>query len=60
MSAYCMGHPETGTYFQREWFERYDHRSENLNVYVTTDFAVTDASGVQAQEMALAPGSEVL
>ncbi len=37
--------PETGTYFQREWFRRYDQAPEPLNIYITTDFAVTDGGG---------------
>ena len=36
--------PETGTYFQREWFKRYD-TAPDVTVYITTDFAVTDNDG---------------
>ena len=37
--------PEQGTYFRREWFQRYDERPERLNLYLTTDAAVSDNRG---------------
>ena len=38
--------PDEGTYFQRDWFkERYTTRPAKLNVYGTSDYAVTDDGG---------------
>lgn len=35
---------EQGTYIQREWFaERYEHAPAAVNVYITSDFAITEA-----------------
>ena len=33
--------PETGTYFQREWFRYYDQAPARRWVYITTDFGVS-------------------
>ncbi len=37
--------PETGTYFERQWFNRYDERPENLRIHISTDFAVSAGGG---------------
>jgi predicted phage terminase large subunit-like protein len=37
--------PESGTYFKREWFNRYDTAPDAVNVYITTDFAVSEDGG---------------
>lgn len=37
--------PETGTYFQREWFQYYDQRPDRLWTYISTDFGVTADGG---------------
>lgn len=36
--------PDEGTYFQREWFKFWE-RKPQLNIYGTSDFAVTDGGG---------------
>jgi predicted phage terminase large subunit-like protein len=36
---------ESGTYFQREWFRHYTAAPENLNYYITGDFAVSADEG---------------
>lgn len=37
--------PDTGTFFQRDWFHRHTEPPPHLNCYMTTDFAVTDSGG---------------
>jgi predicted phage terminase large subunit-like protein len=37
--------PDAGTFFKREWFEFGRKRPDNLAVYMTSDFAVTDGGG---------------
>lgn len=37
--------PESGTFFQREWFRWYDIRPRHLNIYLCSDYAVTDDAG---------------
>ena len=37
--------PDEGTYFQREWFSRHTNRGINSNVYMCSDYAVTDGGG---------------
>ncbi len=37
--------PETGTYFQREWWRYYDTKPAQLNIYICSDYAVTDGGG---------------
>ena len=37
--------PETGTYFERDWFRHYRDLPETFSTYMTTDFAVTDSDG---------------
>lgn len=37
--------PDEGTFFQREWFKRYDKAPADLNTYITSDYAVTDDGG---------------
>lgn len=37
--------PETGTYFQREWFHWYDEKPKHLHIYICSDYAVTDSGG---------------
>lgn len=39
--------PDQGTYYQREWFQRYKFGEEPkaLNVYISSDFAVTEGDG---------------
>lgn len=33
---------EAGSYIRREWFERYDEAPKRLNIYMASDFAVTE------------------
>ena len=40
----CNPQPELGIYFQREWFRRY-RDVPAVNVYITSDFAVSDDGG---------------
>lgn len=37
--------PESGTYFQRDWFERHDSPPRGLKKYMFSDFAVTEDGG---------------
>lgn len=37
--------PETGTFFQREWFRWYDTPPRHLNKFIASDYAVTDGGG---------------
>ena len=37
--------PESGTFFRREWFRRYDTRPETLNFYICHDLAVSENAG---------------
>lgn len=37
--------PAEGTYFQRHWFNWHTTAPENVRVYITADFAVTDGGG---------------
>lgn len=39
--------PDEGTFFQRNWFHRYasPQRPEHLNIYITSDYAVTADGG---------------
>lgn len=39
--------PDEGTFFQRDWFQRFDiaTRPQHLNVYGTSDYAVTEDGG---------------
>jgi predicted phage terminase large subunit-like protein len=37
--------PESGIYFSRNWFKRYELAPEHLSVYITHDFAVTEDGG---------------
>ena len=36
--------PDEGTFFRREWFKTYDDKPR-VNLFITCDFAVTDAGG---------------
>lgn len=36
---------EEGTYFKREWFRRYRSAPDNLTIYMSGDFAVTEGGG---------------
>jgi hypothetical protein len=36
---------ESGTYFKREWMQRYTDLPEHMTVYMSGDFAVTDGGG---------------
>ncbi len=37
--------PETGGYFQKDWFRLYDKLPDNLQYYITSDYAVTANGG---------------
>ena len=37
--------PDDGTYFIREWFRWYSDRPSNLNIYISSDYAVTEGGG---------------
>lgn len=37
--------PEEGTYFQRDWFKTWAVKPAHLNIYGTSDYAVTDGGG---------------
>jgi predicted phage terminase large subunit-like protein len=37
--------PDEGTFFQRDWFNRHARPSEPVNVYMMSDYAVTDDGG---------------
>ena len=37
--------PEEGTFFQRAWFKRHHDKPNGINVYITSDYAVTEGDG---------------
>ncbi len=37
--------PDEGTFFQKAWFETWKDKPEQLSIYGTSDFAVTDGGG---------------
>lgn len=37
--------PDEGTFFQREWLKEWDEKPDALNIYGTSDYAVTDGGG---------------
>lgn len=37
--------PETGTYFERDWFRWYAEKPRGLKIYLCSDYAVTDDDG---------------
>jgi hypothetical protein len=37
--------PDEGTFFRREWFERFDPKTVSGHAYTTGDFAVTEGDG---------------
>lgn len=37
--------PDDGSYFRRDWFKTWHDKPRNLNVYGTSDYAVTDSGG---------------
>lgn len=37
--------PDEGTYFQRDWLKSWDTKPEDLRIYGTSDYAVTDGGG---------------
>jgi predicted phage terminase large subunit-like protein len=37
--------PDEGTFFQRDWLKEWDKRPADLNIYGTSDYAVTDGGG---------------
>lgn len=37
--------PEEGTFFQRAWFRRHTQKPDGVNVYITSDYAVTEGDG---------------
>lgn len=37
--------PDEGTYFKRSYFNWYEDKPEQLNVYICSDYAVTDGAG---------------
>lgn len=37
--------PDDGTFFQRDWLTRWDYKPDALNIYATSDYAVTDGGG---------------
>jgi predicted phage terminase large subunit-like protein len=44
---------EQGTYFQREWFTRYRDTPNELNVYITGDFAISEEATADYTEIAV-------
>lgn len=42
---------EQGTYFQRDWFKRYSHAPNELNVYLTGDFAISEEATADYTEL---------
>jgi len=38
-------HPDEGTFFQREWLKEWKERPKRLNLYGTSDYAVTEEGG---------------
>ena len=42
--------PDTGTFFQREWFWRYDN-APNVRKYFSSDFAVTESQDADSTEL---------
>jgi predicted phage terminase large subunit-like protein len=37
--------PDEGTFFQRDWLKEWDKKPADLNIYGTSDYAVTDGGG---------------
>ena len=37
--------PDEGTFFQRTWFKRHTDKPDGINVYITSDYAVTEGDG---------------
>lgn len=37
--------PDEGTYFQRDWFDRHTNHPAHANLFMTSDYAVTDDGG---------------
>lgn len=37
--------PDEGTFYQRDWFKRHTKAPEDVNVYITSDYAVSDGKG---------------
>jgi hypothetical protein len=37
--------PDEGTFFQRDWLKEWENKPEALNIYGTSDYAVTDGGG---------------
>lgn len=37
--------PDDGTYFRRDWFKTWHDKPKHLNLYGTSDYAVTDSGG---------------
>lgn len=37
--------PEEGTYFQKDWFNRYENKPANMTLWMTSDFAVSEDKG---------------
>lgn len=37
--------PDEGSYFQRDWLQSWDVRPSALNIYITSDYAVTEDGG---------------
>ncbi len=37
--------PDEGTFFQREWFKRHASKPVDFNVYITSDYAVSEGKG---------------
>lgn len=37
--------PDEGTFFQRDWFKRHSKTPTNLNIYITSDYAVSEGKG---------------
>jgi predicted phage terminase large subunit-like protein len=37
--------PDDGTFFLRDWFKRHNEKPDGINVYITSDYAVTEGGG---------------
>lgn len=37
--------PDEGTYFQRDWFDRWDETPKSIHYYIISDYAVTEDGG---------------
>lgn len=50
--------PEEGTFFQRDWFKRHDTAPKGGNIYITSDYAVSDGKGDYTEHYVWSHGSD--